>query len=1098
MQNFKHLLITFCCLFFSLTIWGQGVTTAALNGIVEDTNGEKLVGANVVALHKPSGSFYGNATNIEGIYRMRNLRVGGPYTVTVTYSGYADYVKENVYLTLGQSFNLNILLEEVSTNLIEVVVTASEGNIFDGNRTGQETVVNEKLINDVPTISRAIGDYARLNPLANIDETGDGFSISLAGQNNRYNSLYIDGAVSNDVFGLAGSGTNGGQTGVNPISIDAIEQFQISVAPFDVRQSGFAGGAINAVTRSGTNNFEGSAYVFHRNEDLAGRTPSDILEDDDRERLADFSAYTYGLRLGGPIVKNKVFFFVNAEIQRDDTPQPFDIGTYNGDADQATLGDLSRLISETYNYDIGSFDNNTAFLNSEKFLVKLDFNINKDHKLSLRHSYVHADNLEARSSNPFTINYLTGSESFVSTTNSTALELNSVLGNTMSNNLSISATFIRDDRDPSGPEFPTVFLEDGDGGINLGAERFSTANLLNQDVITIKNDFNFYTGKHNILVGANVELFDAGNLFIRNNFGRYRWFNDNDTGLSGLDAFLAGDPATQFERSFSQVDNIAGDESAAIANFKQTLVGVYVQDEIQISSKFKLSAGLRIDVPFWPTDQPINEQFNSETIPAIESFGYDLRGAQTGDFIGSNFLFSPRVGFNYDLTGDKKTQLRGGAGLFASRIPLVWPGGAYNNFGFNIGEGSSNDQEFIADVQNQPIMADLDNLSPSGQVDLFAEDFKLPQVLKINLAADRNLGNGFVATLEGIFTKDINAVRYENLNLKPSTQNLTEAGGDDRPLFLGTQPGFGDDVIDPNYTFIMLGSNTGEGYSYNIAATLSKRFYKGFSGTVSYSYGDSYSLFDATSSQNNSQWRGFHNVNGRNFEQDAQRSTFAAGHRIFGQVAYEIEYAKFGKSKLSLNFNAQSGSNFSYVVGARNFLFIDDGGFDNNELVYVPEGPGDIPLVTLSVGGVDFSPEEQWEILDQYIDDNSGLSDHRGDYVERNTGRTPFEFTMDLRFTQDLFQNFGGKKNTLQLSLDIFNFTNLLNTEWGRMRFAGSFGNYRLLELENITIGGNTSPEYTISTDLIDGDDPWTNNIDDSGFRSSRWQMQVGLRYIFE
>ena len=569
----KKLFTLFSFVILSGAMFGQGVTTSTLNGNIQDSNGEPLVGANVTAVHSASGTFYGNSTNLDGIFRIQNMRVGGPYTVTASFTGYADFVKENVYLTLGQAYNLNIVLGESANDLETIFITASANDVFDGNRTGQATFIDEKTINDVPTISRAIGDFARLNPLANINED-DGFEISLAGQNNRYNSIYIDGAVSNDVFGLAGSGTNGGQTGVNPISIDAIEQFQIAVAPFDVRQSGFAGGAINAVTRSGTNEIEGSAYIFHRNESLAGKTPSDNLEDDERMRLDDFSATTYGVRIGGPIVKNKVFLFVNAEIQRDDTPQPFDINTYNGDADDARLSELSNLISETYNYDIGTYDNNTAFLNSEKVLAKLDYNISQDHKLSLRHSYVKADRLNARNSSVNSINFITGSESFISTTNSTALELNSVFGNNMSNNLTVSASFVRDDRDPSGNPFPTLFIEDGDGGINLGAERFSTANLLNQDVITIKNDFSIYKGKHNFLIGANLEFFDAGNLFIRNNFGRYRWFN-NDDGTTGLDAFFAGAPATQYERSFSQVDNVAGDESAAIAAFKQSLFGIY-------------------------------------------------------------------------------------------------------------------------------------------------------------------------------------------------------------------------------------------------------------------------------------------------------------------------------------------------------------------------------------------------------------------------------------------------------------------------------------------------------------------------------------------
>lgn len=1098
MQKLTTFLLTMITVLFSTALIGQGVTTSTLNGSVEDTNGEVLIGANVTAVHKPSGSMYGNSTNLEGIFRIQNMRVGGPYTVTVSYTGYQDYVKNNVYLSLGQAYNLNVQMSETATDLETVVVAAYADNVFDGNRTGQETVISEKLINDVPTISRSIGDYARLNPLANISEDDDGFEISLAGQNNRYNSIYIDGAVSNDVFGLAGSGTNGGQTGVNPISIDAIEQFQVSIAPFDVRQSGFAGGAINAVTRSGTNNFEGSAYYFLRNEDLAGKTPTD-REGATREKLADFSAQTYGFRLGGPIVKNKVFFFVNAELQRDETPQPFDINTYNGDSDDAALQGLRSNISERFNYDIGSYDNNTSSLNSDKILAKLDFNLHRDHKLSVRHSYVKAENFEARSSTPNVINFITGSEQFLSKTNSTAIELNSVFGNTMSNNLTITGTFVRDDRDPSGTPFPTVQIEDGDeGDINLGAERFSTANLLNQDVFTIKNDFSIYKGKHNILFGANFELFDAANLFIRENYGRYNYFNVDST-TTGLDLFLSGEPASRFQTTYSQVDNVTGDESQAIADFNQSILGLYAQDEIQLTNNFKFTVGLRVDLPFWTTDQPVNDQFNTETIQAIESFGYDLRGAKTGQFIGTNIAFSPRVGFNYNLGGTNKTQIRGGVGIFTSRIPLVWPGGAYNNYGFNLGFGRQFNVPLVSDVQNQPIKADLNNITPSGQIDLFAEDFKLPQVLKLNLAVDQDLGNGFVGTLEGVFTKNINAVRYENLNLKPSVGTLTGPGGDNRPIYSFEDEDF-EDPIDSRYSYIMVGSNTDIGYAYNLAVSVSKRFSNGLSGMLSYSYGDSYSLFDGTSSQNNSQWRGYRTATGRNNTRDAHRSLFAQGHRVFGQVSYDLEYGKIGRSKFSLNFNGQTGGFFSYTINANIEDFVDDGGFDDGELVWVPNSRNDINLVDVTDrdGNVLTSADQQWEILDKFISENDGLNDYRGDYVESNTGRLPFEFIMDFRYLQDIFQNIGGKENTLQLSVDIFNFTNLLNKDWGRRRFAGRNGNYNLLNLENEINRNNTTPEYTISSDLIDGDEPWTNNVDDSGFRSSRWQMQVGLRYIFK
>lgn len=1093
-------------------VLAQGVTTSSMNGRVIDTNGEELIGANVLAVHTPSGTTYGVATNENGLYRIPSMRVGGPYKITISYTGYEELIKENIYLSLGQSFQLNVTLQETAYDIDEIVITANPNDIFDGNADGQRTVVDEQLINEVPTISRSIADFARLNPLANIDEGGDGFSISLAGQNNRFNTIYFDGAVSNDAFGLAGPGTNGGQTGISPISLDAIEQFTISVAPFDIRQSGFAGGAINAITRSGTNKFEGSAYYFLRNEALAGENPAGL----ELGPLSDFSAETYGFRLGGPIVKDKLFFFVNAEIQRDETPQPFDVANYRGNLDAAGIQNLADFVRESYGYDVGNYDNNFASLEGDFILGKLDWNINDKHKLSLRHSYRTAENLEARNSGAFGIDFVNGSEFFVSETNSTALELSSIFSNTLSNKLTIGATIVRDDRDPFGPDFPTVELEDGpNGSITFGAERFSTANRLDQDVITINNDLTLYKGKHSALFGVNFEYFNAANLFIRNNYGYYI-YEDQD-GMTGVEQFLAGMPAPEYERSFSQVDNIAGDESAAIAAFEQMLLGFYVQDEYQVNDRLKLTGGLRVDIPIWPTDVPVNESFNTETVAAIQGQGYDLQGARTGGFIGGSIAFAPRFSFNYDISGDNTLQLRGGIGLFTSRIPLVWPGGAYNNYGLNVGGIELPDVPFNPDVQEQPIGRDGDgnlitqidpnNITPSGQVDLFAEDFRLPQVMKLNLAVDKKFSNGIVATLEGIFSDNINYIRYQNFQVKPSNRNLTGAGPDDRPLFNGVSPQFGDDVVDPRYTGIFLASNTDVGYSYNIAATLSKRFNSGFSTYLSYSYGDSYTAFDGTSSQNNSQWRGYYNQNGRNADPSvlgAQRSDFAFGHRVFGQLSYDLDYdiaGNFGgRSKLSVNFNAQNAGFITYNINAANFRFVDDGGFSNNELFFVPESIDQIPLVDFEYNGTTYSAQQQWELLDAYIEDNPGLADYRGDYVERNTGRVPMNFNMDLRFLQDFYiEMANGQRNTIQLSIDVFNFTNLLNPEWGKVRFAGSFGGYSVVTLENNLgfPGDNTTPEYTINPDLIEGDDPWDGNFDLSGLRSSRWQMQVGVRYIF-
>ncbi len=1094
------------------TLFGQGSTTSAINGTIRDDDGQVLIGATIKAVHTPSGTVYGNITNSEGIYRIPNMRIGGPYEITISYVGYQEFKQEDVFLTLGQTFRLNTRLSESTTQLDEIIVSTS--GLIDGNRTGQQTFIDEELINNTPTVSRSIADYARLNPLARIGEGDDGFTISIAGQNNRYNAIYIDGAINNDVFGLSGGGTNGGQTGVQPISIDAIEQFQIAVAPFDVRKSGFAGGSVNAVTRSGTNDLEGSAYYFVRNESLAGKTPTD-LDVTERTKLVPFTAQTYGFRLGGPLIKNKAFFFVNAEIQRDENPQPFDLNVYDGEADVAQLNELSTYIQNRYNYDIGGFTNNIATLESEKFLLKFDWNINSKHKLTARHSYVKAENLEARGSDSDGIGFLNGSEFFVSTTNSSALELNSLIGNDMSNRLIIGTTIVRDDRDPFGNPFPAITLEDGsdDITVSLGAETFSTANLLNQDVFTLTNDLELYRGKHSFLVGVNLEYAKAGNLFIRDNYGNYQWndgtiIDGTDTifNATGIDRFLAGLPADEYDRSFSQKDNVVGDESQAIAEFEQLMTGIYFQDEIQINDRFKLTAGLRVDIPFWLTDQPINEDFNNRVIPLLETH-HDLKGARTGSFIKSRPVFAPRVGFNYDLKGDRSSQLRGGVGIFTSRIPLVWPGGAYNNYGLNIGGVERSGIAFEPDVNSQPFRADLDNVVPSGQIDLFSEDFKLPQVLKLNMAFDKDLGKGYLLTLEGLYTKNIQAVRYESLNLLPLIDRFT-GSPDDRPIYSGPSTRFfPDTVIAPEYTGIYLASNTSKGFSYNLAVTLNKRFESGFQGMLSYSYGDSYSVFDGTSSQNISQWRGYHPAlevdgynGGRNGIGNPQRSTFSQGHRVLGQLSYGKSYLGFLRTSISLNFEARTGGYFSYVYGANNFRFTDDGGFDNNELIYIPNDASEINLVDLfdTDGVLIATASEQWEALDTFIKNDNHLNSQRGDYAKRNGGVLPMQFTGDFRFLQDFYLETGsGKRNTIQISLDIFNFTNLLNKDWGRRRFAGNFGNYSIVNLQNTSFSPVNPPEFTVDEDILNGDDPWENNVDDSGFRSSRWQMQLGVRYIF-
>ena len=1074
----------------SVSVFAQGVTTANLTGRVIGADSNPLEGATIIATHIPSGSRYGAIASDGGEFRLTNMRVGGPYQVVAKFIGFEEGKYENVSLTLGQTRRLVFQLSSSVTTLQEVEITSSTADVFDGNKTGQATVISEEQIKSLPTLTRSIADFARVNPLVQVNEATDGFSFNIAGQNNRYNSIYIDGSINNDQFGLAASGTDGGQTGAGPISLDAIEQLQVSVAPFDVRLSGFAGGAVNVITRSGTNNVDASAYYLVRNQDLAGETPS--LEDEGaRESLPDFTSETFGFRVGGPIIKDKLFFFINAEARRDEIPEPFDFSAYDG---TSTLADLQALRDKLngFGYDPGTFTNNATTLEQDQFLVKLDWNINQNHKLAIRHLYNDIENFEARNSTPSRIRFENGSEFFPSTTNNTTLEVNSVFSEKLSNQFRASMKFVRDDRDVDGDPFPFVRINEPGGRIEFGGERFSTANRLDQDVFTITNDLNVFLGKHALTIGTQNEFFSIGNLFIRENFGYYQY--------DSLSQFLNDIPARQFDRTYSQVDNVTGDESDAIAEYSGFNLGFYIQDEFQANDNLKLTLGLRLDVPGITTDVPVNPEFNTETIRAIEAeYGEGiLEGARTGQNIKTQVQFAPRFGFNWDVDGKSMTQVRGGIGIFNSRMPGVWFGGAYNNYGLNIaGVRLRNQVVFNPDVTTQePGDIDLANPVPGGQIDLFAEDFRLPQVLKANIAVDQKLPWGLVGTIEVLVTKNINNIFYKSLNLRPSTESL-EGTGDNRRIFNVF------DEIDDTYTGIFLGTNTSKGHAYNVAFSLNKNFENGFLGTLSYTFGDAFSLNDGTSSQNNSQWRGYKNVEGRNLEREVARSEFSPGHRVFGSATYRVAYGgKFGgATSFTLTYNGNSGSPYTYTIEDDGFGgMLNDGAFNDENQFYVPLNSNDIVLEDPS----------QWEKLNAFIEGDEHLSEQRGDYADINASRAPFTSVFDVKLTQEVFLNMkNGKRNTLEFSLDIFNFANMLNNEWGKVFFAPNFGNFNVVRFEGFQDGTNV-PIYSLAQNLdalsaeqlrnLDMRDFFTderNLVDTGRIRSSRWQMQFGIRYSF-
>jgi hypothetical protein len=1079
-------LLAVLCLFINGQAFAQGSTTARITGLVS-SGGEVLPGATVVAVHTPTGAEYGTVSNTEGRFTLNNLNVGGPYRITTKFVGYQASVNENIFLSLGQTLNLELELEESSVELEEVVVTSN--NVFDGTRTGNETTISEETITNMPTVERGLNDYTRLTPQAlvgNSAATNSG-GISFAGINNRFNAIFIDGAVNNDVFGLANSGTNGGQAGISPISPDALEQIQVVLAPFDVTLGGFAGGGINAVTRSGTNEFEGSAYYFLRNEDLSGKTPTDN-PGAERTKLAPFSVQTYGARLGGPIIKNKLFFFANVEIERREEPRPFIPEDYIGSASLADLQAVQNRLINDFGYDPGGFLNNAQTTDGEKVLVKLDWNISRDHKLSVRHSYVKAlTNIFPRPSNNrvFFANY---GYVFPSTTNSFAAELKSQLGQNASNNLIFGYTRVRDDRDVAGEPFPSIIMQDGPAQVIAGTDNFSYSNIVFQDVFTLTNNFNLYKGRHTFTLGTHNEFFSIQNLFSIFSTPRYQYF------FNGVNRFLDGENPDLVlfgheQLAAGQSEIRLGDNAENLGpTFNALQMAFYVQDEWQATNDFKLTVGLRADIPVFLEDPPLeNTDFNNNTVPAIEQF-YNLKGARASNTPNTQILLSPRVGFNWDVTGESSTQLRGGVGIFTSRVPWVWPGGMYIRNGLNSSFFVSGGLPIYGNPDQW--RTELFNAtSPSGDVDLFVEDFKYPQVLRASAAVDQQLPWGLVGSLEFLYTKTLNNIDVKSVNLRPATENLV--GPDDRPIFNK------GNLVDPTYTNVTLVDNTNEGYTWNITAQLNRQFSNGFTAGMAYSFTRAESLFDGTGFINYTNWDNIISVAGKN-NPPLTRSYYDAASRITSFLSYRKEYLNNFATSISLFYNGQSGQPFSYVYNDNDQLTSQSSNSTSNIPIYVPTSQDEILLIDQrdGDGNVIKTAAQQWQELDAFIENDDYLSTRRGEYVERNESRTPFESILDIKIAQDFFiTSSSGKRHTLQVSLDVFNFTNLLNKDWGRRYFVGNNSAFPLINFEGFVVDNEDNVTNIPAFTFNDPGDPYA--VVQSGIYSARWSAQLGLRYSF-
>ncbi len=967
------------CLLLIMAMAGPALaqTTGTLSGTITDQSGGLLPGVAVVAVHVPTGTTYEAVTDTDGNFAIANVRVGGPYSVTAALAGFKEETQQGLQVQLGAEVEVPFQLE-LATLTETVNVTAQANPIINPARTGAASNMYRETIETLPTLSQNINDFARVNPYFQTDAGRGGLAV--AGRNYRYNAIQIDGAVTNDLFGLSSTGAPGGQAGTNPISLDAVGEIQLVVAPYDVRLGGFTGGGINAVTRSGTNEFHGSGYYYFRNNDLVGEGP---LE----RPLAAFSNKLYGASFGGPIARDRAFFFATGEQTRRNQPSGFSVSGASGQnfGHQAEIQRVADILRSRYGFDPGGFDEFEYERNGNKVFARTDFNLGR-HQLTGRHSWVKGRDEQFGSLSALVFSLPNTSYGITNNTNSTVGQLNSTFGNQRYNELRLVYTRIRDYRDVP-QRFPTVqvFFPDNTS-VFAGTERSSHANSLDQDSFEITNDFTWYAGRHAVTIGTHNEFFKFANLFTGQLFGEYT-FNSIDLFEQGL--------AQAYLRNFSRT----GDPLEQ-ARFGVSQWGFYVGDQWKARPNLTLTFGGRVDLPRFG-DEPLA---NPRT---VELFGYAT------DVMPSPTQFSPRLGFNWDLSGDSSQQVRGGIGVFTGRTPYVWLSNSFISTGvqfarLSVARNAANRIPFNADPDNQPTQIGAAAGAASNEYALVDPDFKFPSLLRYNIAYDRDLGWGLYGTAEFLYADTLQEILYENVNLQPTGATAF----DGRPIFTR---------VDPATGAAYLLTNTTEGMSWTVNFKVERPFRNGMYASASYLYNDATSVNDGTSSTAASQF-GNNPVPGDPNDPPVTLSNYATGHRVNLAVSYNRMLFAGVDTTLSVFFNGQSGLPFKYIFASGNDLNGDTSigtGSAVNDLLYVPRDPSEV-IVT---GGT-------WEQLDAFIEADPGLRKYRGQIVERNSTRLDWRNYMDFRWAFGIPVRSRAK---VEVVADVQNFLNLFDNNAGRV-----------------------------------------------------------------
>ena len=1072
-------LVTFILL-FTFTLTAQ-VTTATLSGLVKDSKGSPLASATVTVEYPDAGVKLGLTTKADGRFTVPNLRVGGPYKVTVNHVTYKEAVENNIFLELGLNNTIEFVLQEKTTELAGVTVTA-QSRIFDNKRTGASTNISNRLIKALPTINRSADDYLRLTPSASPTYNG----MSFAGRNGQYNNYSLDGAVFNNPFGLDAP-TPGGQTNAQPISLDAIDQIQVNLAPYDVTQAGFTGAGVNSVTKSGSNNFTGTVYSFYRTEALTGKKVGKT-----KLVVPDLSQFQGGFAFGGALKKNKLFYFLSFETeQRKDEATSY-VPRNASNANESNTArvleqdmiDVSNILKARFNYNTGLYDGFTHEQTNYKWLAKLDWNINDVHKLSFTYNGLdakkdkpaHPSAIGRRGPDYTTLQFQNSGYQIENKLNSFSTELKSNFKGNSANKLRMVYTLFRDNRNPFSSPFPVINIAKyGSRYIVAGHEPFSINNTLNQDAIQVTNDFTLYKKNHSITIGASYESFKFENSFNLTGYGFNMFLGDVDIAdfkakvPTGLPLWFNTFSLDQFA---TYATNRAAADKWALVKMTVGQLSAYVQDEWYANSKLKMTFGLRMDKPIYDnmsfTTPNIQEDvfapnagtylgsfttgsptiLNSDNLTLFDEDGKPISNGKGKDLDNTQLpktspLLSPRFGFNWDVKGDKTLQVRGGTGLFTGRFPFVWIGNHIGN----------------------PFTSFYNATD---------REFKWPQVWRSNLGTDFKIPYGTIFTFDIAYTKDVNAMMVRNYKLGTPTGVLNSGTGDKRNVYLAANQGAAN-----TYVF----TNTKEGNQFNITFQAQQSFKKGLYAMFGYNFlvaKDASSISAEISSDAFDRNPILNNAN----KAINSNSLYGNKHRFIAAASKKWEYGGMWATTVSLFGSWTSGNRFAYVYGGD----INNDATGTNDLLYVPTD-AEIDLMTfvtlIDVNGVSQNAAAQRTALKQFIAQDDYLSGLRGQHTEKYGGETPWNTQVDLRILQDLIVN---KKNRqiLQLSIDVINLGNLISSSWGVVEYATTSGYFQPLSVSY----NNNAPTYQFDPSL-------KKTFTESPDLQSRWQMQVGLRYIF-